>query len=372
MRMKSMFSLLTAAVVLAACSSQKPATSMPNTSAPKSANEGVPVIMGHTYTLFSEVLGMDRRLTVRLPYGYDKAKDKSYPVVYVIDGGPEQDFPHIAGIAQSGDINWTFTPFILVGIETINRRHQIVPPAADVKTYEKELGQKPGGSAKFREFIRKDVMAWVEGRYRTNGRKAVMGESLAGLFVIETLFEEPNLFDDYISVSPSMWWEDMKYGVEAKAYLNNLPSAPRRLYITSANEGYRHQEGIDKLVAALRVDAPDGLKWLYFARGDFESHASIYHVAALDAFRKFFPTTVRYGHPGPLLSGKSMPRRTAKQIALFAKKCNDVDTALQTTPQENQGEIQNENIYKCLVYTYGMQSTSGNMDVLSAAGELNQ
>lgn len=372
MRMKFMISLLAAMAVFAACSPQKSETPMPNASASKTVNEGVPVIMGHTYTLFSEVLGMDRRLTVRLPYGYDKAKDKSYPVVYVIDGGPEQDFPHIAGIAQSGDINWTFTPFILVGIETINRRHQIVPPATDVETYEEELGQKPGGSAKFREFIRKDVMVWVEGRYRTNGREAVIGESLAGLFVIETLFEDPNLFDDYISVSPSMWWEDMKYGVEAKTYLNNLPSAPRRLYITSANEGYRHQGGIDKLVAALKTDAPDGLKWAYFSRGDFESHASIYHVAALDAFRKFFPTTTRYGRPGPLLSGKPLAPRTAKQEKLFAQDCKNVKTAMQTTPRENRGGVQTDNAYECLVYTYGMQPTSGNMGILTAAGALKQ
>ena len=372
MRIKFMLSLLVVVAIFAACSPQKSETSMPNASAPKTAGEGVPVIMGHTYTIFSDVLDMDRRLTVRLPYGYDKAKDKTYPVVYVIDGGPEQDFPHIAGIAQSREVNGTFSSFILVGIETVNRRHQIVPPATDVKTYEEELGQKPGGSAKFREFIRKDVMTWVEGRYRTNGREAVMGESLAGLFVIETLFEEPNLFDDYIAVTPSLWWEDMKYGVEANAYIKRLPPAPRRLYITSADEGYRHQEGIDKLVAALKAGAPDDLKWVYFARGDFETHASIYHVAALDAFRKFFPITTRYGRPGTLLSGKPLPPRTAKQEALIEKDCDNVEIAMQITPRENQGEAQNKNAYECLVYTYGMQPTSGNMDVLSAAGGLNQ
>lgn len=66
MRMKSMLGLLAAAVVLVACSPQKSETSMPNisdlktTSDIKTANGGVPVIMGHTYTVFSKVLGMDR------------------------------------------------------------------------------------------------------------------------------------------------------------------------------------------------------------------------------------------------------------------------------------------------------------------------
>ena len=49
-------------------------------------------------------------------------------------------------------------------------------------------------------------------KYRSNGRDVVIGESLGGLFVIESLFEEPTLFDDYSAVTPSLWWENMKYG----------------------------------------------------------------------------------------------------------------------------------------------------------------
>ena len=337
------------------------------------ADGGAPLVMGHTYTLTSKVLGTDRRLTVRVPYGYDmeQTKDKSYPAVYVIDGGPEQDFPHIAGIAQSREVNGTFSSFILVGIETVNRRHQITPPATDVEIYEAELGAKPGGSAQFREFISKDVMPWVNDRYRTNGRDAVMGESLAGLFVIETLFEDPKLFDDYIAVTPSLWWENMKYGKEAAQYLKRLPAGKRRLYITSANEGYRHQEGIDKLIGALKTYAPQDLKWLYFARGDRETHASIYHVAALDAFRTFFPVTTRYGRPGPLLSGKPLPDRTPAQQALLKQECT-VPTSLHLTPGVNSGVEQNKNAYKCLVLDYGIAPSAGNMKVLMQAGALKQ
>lgn len=110
-------------------------------------------------------------------------------------------------IVQSRDINGTIGQFILVGIETVNRQHQIVPPATDVETYEAELGQKPGGSAKFREFIRDEVQPWVKERYRANGRDVVIGKSLGGLFIVESLFEEPTLFDDYIAVTLSLWWK---------------------------------------------------------------------------------------------------------------------------------------------------------------------
>ena len=126
-RLTSIASLL--AFFVTSCtqqSSEKIDTPAPDSSA-ASVEDGIPLVMGHTYTIKSEVLGMDRRISIRLPNGYDEQKDVRFPIVYVIDGGPEQDFPHLAGVVQSRDVNGTFGQFILVDIETINRRHQIVP-----------------------------------------------------------------------------------------------------------------------------------------------------------------------------------------------------------------------------------------------------
>ena len=105
-------------------------------------------------------------------------------MIYVIDGGPEQDFPHLAGLAQSAEVNGTFEPLILVGIETVQRRSEITPPVSDPAAYQAELGATPGGSAQFRRFIADEIKPWVEARYRTSGNDAVIGESLAGLFMI--------------------------------------------------------------------------------------------------------------------------------------------------------------------------------------------
>ena len=104
----------------------------------------LPLILGEIHTINSRVMGSDRRVVVRLPAGYTSDTARRYNVVYVIDGGPEQDFPHLAGLAQSAEVNGTFEPFILVGIETVRRRSEITPPASDVATYEAELGARPG------------------------------------------------------------------------------------------------------------------------------------------------------------------------------------------------------------------------------------
>lgn len=323
-------------------------------------DEGEPLVIGRTYTIPSKVLGMDRRITVRLPAGYDAEPERRFPVVYVIDGGPEQDFPHIAGLVQSSDVNATFAPLILVGVETVQRRHEITPPATDVAAYEAELGAKPGGSADFRRFLGEEVMPWVDARYRTSGQDAVMGESLAGLFVVETLFEAPGLFDDYIAVSPSLWWEEMKYGVEAPAYLAKLDAAPRRLYLTLADEGFRHQEGVERLVLALQQAAPRGLQWLYVSKGESETHASIYHGAALDAFRAFYGEPSRIYRPGPLLAGVPLRDRTPDEDVRLAAPCTR-DDALKTTPELTRS-AHDQVTYACLLYDLGDRAEAGNFE----------
>lgn len=322
-----------------------------------------PLIMGQTYTLPSTVLDMDRRITIRLPegwMGYEDGEKRTYPVLYVVDGGPQQDFPHLAGLVQSREINDTFSPVILVGIETVNRRYQITPPASDIAAYEAELGVKPGGSAAFRDFIRDELKPWIEARYRTSGRDAILGESLGGLFIVETLMKEPELFDDYIAVNPSLWWENMTYGVNAETRLPTELSG-KRLYLTSAEEGHRHEAGIEALVSALGTKSSTGLLWTYSALAGQETHASAYHGAALDALRALFPQTVQFGRAGPLLSGEKMPPRTQED-----QKRIDTPCTLQTAERVSLKatyEAPADFAYRCLLQDYGPPPTAGNMDL---------
>lgn len=308
--------------------------------------------------LRSRVFGADRRIVVRTPAGYEDTTASRYNVVYVIDGGPDQDFPHLAGLVQSAEVNGTFEPFILVGIETVKRREEITPPVADAALYLAELNAKPGGSARFRSFIADEVKPWVEARYRTTGRDGVMGESLAGLFVVETLFKAPDLFDDFIAVSPSLWWEDIHYGRNAAAYLARMPIGERQLYLTLADEGYRHEEGVNHLVAALKAKAPAGLQWLYVPQGDSETHASIYHGAALDAFRAFYGTPARIYLPTQLLSGRPMRERNAAENARRERECTRA-IARRSAPRNTRVELDPQP-YECLLYDLGPVPAAGN------------
>ena len=311
-----------------------------------------PYVLGQTYTVRTAILeGETRKVTVRLPVEYDADAELRFPVVYVLDGGPEQDFAHIAGIAQSREMNYSFEPFIVVGIQSVNRRHELSPAVADPGPYEEALRATPGGSAKYRRFLREELKPLIEANFRTDGHDAVMGESLAGLFVVETLLEDPALFDDYIAISPSMWWETMKYGREAADYLARHPAGKRRLYLTSANEGDWHREGTERLVTALRTDAPEGLEWSFVDAGQTETHGTLYHPMALDAFRALYGTPSREYRSYPLIGGPEIAERTAEENALLESECTR-ENSIRMTP-ETAERAREAIYYKCLLLDLG-------------------
>jgi hypothetical protein len=142
-----------------------------------------------------------------------------------------------------------------------------------------------------------------------------MGESLAGLFVVETLLRRPELFDDYIAISPSVWWSRESLAERARGLLAGRDRAGRRLYLTMGSEAGTMQSGMDKLLAALRSPAAGALQWTYVDRRASEHHGSIYHAAALDALRTLYPKPWRPGARLPWLYVGEMPALSAEAEA---------------------------------------------------------
>ena len=170
------------------------------------ARQPAPLTIGDTFTLESKVLNEVRRINVYLPPPYSHSTDVRLPVLYMPDGGMAEDFLHVAGLVQVLVGNGSMRPFVLVGIENTQRRRDLTGPTSNDE--DKKIAPQVGGSAAFRTFIRSELMPAVNARYRTASETAIMGESLAGLFVVETLFLEPDMFDTYIAFDPSVWWND--------------------------------------------------------------------------------------------------------------------------------------------------------------------
>jgi uncharacterized protein len=175
-------------------------------------------------------------------------------------------------------------PFILVGIENTHRRRDLTGPT--VNADDKKIAPKVGGAEEFRAFFRKELMPKVKARYRTTKEAAIVGESLAGLFVVETFFLEPDLFDTYIAIDPSLWWNNQHLVNDAARSLRARPKLDKTLYLASSNEK-EIAEATQMLAAVLGKNAPSGVNWHYEKMPD-EKHSTIFHPAALKAFRAVF------------------------------------------------------------------------------------
>jgi len=243
-----------------------------------------PLVIGDTFTLDSPALGETRRINVYLPPGYAEVPAEKFPVLYMPDGGLAEDFLHVAGLVEVLVGDNSMRPFILVGIENTQRRRDLTGPTDNPE--DRKIAKVVGGSAAFRKFIRDELMPRIRQRYRTTAETGIVGESLAGLFVVETFFVEPDLFDTYLAFDPSLWWNRQQLVNSAAERLAAQPGLRKTLWLASSDE-----PGIVKpttqLAGILAKSAPAGLRWHHEPMPE-EQHSTIYHPAALKAFRDVF------------------------------------------------------------------------------------
>jgi predicted alpha/beta superfamily hydrolase len=268
---------------------------LPAQSSATDASAPSPIAIGETFTIQSKTLSETRRINVYTPPQYTESRDTRLPVLYMPDGGIAEDFLHVAGLVQVSTGNGTMRPFILVGIENTQRRRDLTGPTQNVE--DKKIAPKVGGSAAFRQFIRSELMPLINSRYRTTRETAIIGESLAGLFIVETLFLEPDLFDTYIAFDPSVWWNDGELVNRAAERLRTGNFAGRTLYVASSVDDRAGQ--LRRFAEMLRNSAPKNLKWEFEPMPD-ETHATIYHPAALRALRRLFK-------PAPVALNRTKP-----------------------------------------------------------------
>ncbi|HEY0558495.1 MAG TPA: alpha/beta hydrolase-fold protein [Thermoanaerobaculia bacterium] len=243
-----------------------------------------PLVFGDTFTLDSKILGETRRINVYMPPGYAESHDLRVPVLYMPDGGMAEDFLHVAGLVQVSVGNGTMRPFLLVGIENTQRRRDMTGPTRNEE--DKKIAPHVGGSEAFRRFIRDELMPQVKSRYRTTQETAIVGESLAGLFIVETFLLEPDLFDTYIALDPSLWWNNKELVKIAAEKLRSRPNLEKTLYMASSDEK-QIVEDANQFSEVLTKSAPPRLHW-HLERMPEEKHSTIYHPAALKAFRAVF------------------------------------------------------------------------------------
>lgn len=239
--------------------------------------------IGNTLKIKSNILGEERDLNIYLPLGYSVDSSKLYPVIYLLDGSADEDFIHISGLVQFASFSWTnmLPESIVVGIGNVDRKRDFTYPAtneADRKDF-----PTSGHSANFISFLEKEVQPYIEANYQTNNNRTLIGQSLGGLLATEILFYHPQLFDNYIIVSPSLWWDN-----ESLLSQTPLPSYRKKsIYIAVGKEG----DIMERTAKALYEKINDGTtdtKHIFFEFLSDKTHADALHQAVYNAFNILF------------------------------------------------------------------------------------
>lgn len=224
-------------------------------------------------TITSTHVNEDRVINIWTPPNY-KTSTKRFPVLYMPDGGIKEDFPHIANtLAKLLEEN-KIPPFILVGIENTERGRDLTG-SSEVED-DKNYCPITDGAKNFRAFISEELIPEINSKYRTQAKKGIIGESLAGLFIMETFFTKPETFDFYIAMDPSLWWNDNFLGKNAESFLSNLPEKDLKLWFAgSGAEGMSNYTNV--VNKALQQFTSSNLKWKYSEETN-EKHSTIYRA----------------------------------------------------------------------------------------------
>lgn len=199
---------------------------------PNASQPNDPIPEHQTFKIQSKKVGEERTINVWTPENYKVGKT-SLPVMYMADGGIKEDFPHIANTLAKLIKKNKIKPLILVGIENTQRRRDLTGFTKVAR--DKKIAPVVGGSEKFRAFIKDELFPEINKRYRTTTEKSIIGESLSGLFVMETFFLTPEMFDNYIAFDPSLWWNKHYLIKTAKEHLAKFPTTRKRIWFAGSN-----------------------------------------------------------------------------------------------------------------------------------------
>lgn len=233
-----------------------------------------------SFTLQSKAVGEPRLVNVYTPTRYRTTPNVRLPVLYMPDGGIDEDFPHVVHTVDSLIAAGRIRPVIVVGVPNTQRRRDLTGPTR-VAT-DSTIAPQIGGSAAFRRFFSDELIPEIDRRYRTTSERAIIGESLAGLFIVETFLDQPALFSHYVALDPSVWWNAGALVDSARDRIARFDAAPRTFYFASSREPST-AVGSGKLADVLRELKPQGLRWTYVPRPDL-THGNIFRsleVAAL-------------------------------------------------------------------------------------------
>ncbi|GGO65978.1 alpha/beta hydrolase [Bowmanella pacifica] len=192
-------------------------------------------------------------LLIKLPENYAENPDKAYPVIYFTDALWHVELLSALTFFQMEDS-------ILVGIswqKDLDAKliEEEGAHASRFRDYSFAPSSNPQSQAKYQfgqasqylDFIRNDVIPYVEKHYRTEpANRSYFGYSLGGLFGTYVLLSQPDTFKNYMLGSPS---------VRRMAQIQALPATPTsfnaNVFVSYGSEEQQLGQHVDSLIQLL-------------------------------------------------------------------------------------------------------------------------
>lgn len=253
-----------------------------------------PFVLGEIVDIQSKTLDEKRSLNIYLPEGYNKSDTIKYPVIYLLDGSADEDFIHIVGLVQFNSFEWInqIPKSIVVGISSVDRRRDFTFPT----TIQEDKRRFPttGGSNKFISFIQNELQPFIDAKFKTTKDRTIIGQSLGGLLATEILLKRPMLFNKYIIVSPSLWWNNGSLLNQNSGIFSDSFNQSTEIYIGVGKEGLAptkmpHVMEVEANVLADKLSQTKSKNVkVYFDYLPQENHATIMHQAVSNSFRLLY------------------------------------------------------------------------------------
>jgi predicted alpha/beta superfamily hydrolase len=223
----------------------------------------------------STVLGEERTIYISTPNGYDNSKD-SYQVLYVIDG-----VTGVIGLVNYLSDYGVCPQLIIVSINETNSTRDMFPSnpkysrgtqptkpwyhqKEDNELRVQRSGEKIGEADNFLSFIETELFPYIEKNYRTLPYRICCGHSKGGLCVTHAFLSHTNLFNAYIALNPSLYWDDGLIMKTAEEKLAGLYFKRKLFYFDiGGNETPSTIGDAFTFAQTIRTNASTDLRWKF-------------------------------------------------------------------------------------------------------------
>ncbi len=261
------------------------------------------ISIGVIESINSKILNEKRDCWVYVPHRDQKEKlsTQRYPVVYLLDG--DEHFYSLVGLTNHLGKNAICPEMIIVGIVNTKRTRDLTPSRISPDSMDLSKQDDNEGGDKFMAFVEKELIPYIDAKYPTEPYKMLIGHSLGGLTVMNTLMRHPDLFNSYVAIDPAML-DDGKFLLQAsKSLLSTKDFGRNSLFLGIANtmepgmdtlkvktdtgRSTEHIRAILELSKNLADNFQNHLNYNYkYYNG--ESHNTISLIAAYDALHTIF------------------------------------------------------------------------------------